>query len=657
MKDFRQRFQRRVKPLLGAIALCSILLWGVPATALSMGNPRLQTAPIVVDGRGVFRVGSLEDFSARDRAEIINEILDGQVSNGKPMTVEVAEKEGQIVLQVSDTHLLTVTLQDVKKRPGVWSEAQQKNGLNALARRWRDILNTALERAYQERTTRYIKQALLWSLGIILGAIALYWSLTALRRWLLPPRSQSTQQQQLRLILTCLQLGIGLAAIYRIAGLFPLTRRWRYELWHSFTAPIVPLGEVNWSVLDLFLLLGLTLGLWFAVKWFSNFLTNRILSFAGVDRGIQNTVGLLTQYGLVFLGLLVIFQSWGIDLASLTLIASAFGLGIGFGLQNVASNFISGLIITFDRPIKVGDFIQVGDLVGTVERIGSRSTEIITLDQVSIIVPNSRFVDGEVINWNHGNPVSRLRVSVGIAYGSPIPLARKALLEAAKNHPEVLRYPAPQVWLQEFGDSSLNFDLFVWIREPPKQFKIKSELNYRIEASLRQYGIEIPFPQQDLHLRSPEVDEMVATWMRQNASQAEREAYFQRWEIEAEAQGSRDRVQPQDESLDPNAFKLGEEVDIDALVEQMRGANGIDIKDRRYGLSLYPKTFVGSEAVEWVMRTQNSGIKAAIQLGQLLVDRGIIHHVLDEHDFKNERLFYRFYQDEAMSSDSPDSQK
>ncbi|WP_228055809.1 mechanosensitive ion channel domain-containing protein [Lusitaniella coriacea] len=644
------RFQRRVKTILSAIALCCIVLWGVPAFALSMNNPRLQTAPIVVDGRGVFRVGSLEEFPARDRAEIINEILDEQVKNGKPLSVEVAEKEGQTTLQVGNTHLLTVTLQDVKKRPGVWSQAQQKNRLNAQAKNWQNILNSALQQAYQERTPSYIKQSLLWSLGIILGAIALYWSLTALRRWLLPPRAQSTQQQKLRLTLTCLQLGIGLAAIYAIAGLFPLTRRWRYELWHSLTAPIVPLGEVNWSVFDLFLLLGLTVGLWFAVKWFSDFLTNRILSFAGVDRGIQNTVGLLTQYGLVFLGLLVIFQSLGIDLASLTLIASAFGLGIGFGLQNVASNFISGLIITFDRPIKVGDFVRVGDLVGTVERIGSRSTEIITLDQVSILVPNSRFVDGEVINWSYGNPVSRLRVSVGIAYGSPIPVARKALLEAAKNHPEVLRYPAPQVWLQEFGDSSLNFDLFVWIREPPKQFKIKSELNYRIEASLQQYGIEIPFPQRDLHLRSPQMDEMVATWMRQNASQMEREAYFQRWQVEEEAsrKDMRDRAESQNEPSDPNAFKLGEEVDIDALVEQMRGENGIEIKDRRYGLSVYPQTFLGSEAVEWLMRTQNSGIKAAIQLGQLLVERGIIHHVLDEHDFKNERLFYRFYQDEEM---------
>jgi small-conductance mechanosensitive channel len=140
--------------------------------------------------------------------------------------------------------------------------------------------------------------------------------------------------------------------------------------------------------------------------------------------------------------------------------------------------------------------------MGTVERISVRSTEIRTLDEVSIIVPNSRFLESEVVNWTHHSPISRLKLPVGVAYGSDLTAVRGALIDAAKEHPDVLAEPVPKVFFKGLGESSLNFDLMIWIAEPRNQFRIKSDLYFRIEAILRHRNIEIPFPQQDLHVRS-----------------------------------------------------------------------------------------------------------------------------------------------------------
>jgi potassium efflux system protein len=161
----------------------------------------------------------------------------------------------------------------------------------------------------------------------------------------------------------------------------------------------------------------------------------------------------------------------------------------------------------------VGDLVRVGELVGTVQHIGARSTQILTLDQITIIVPNSQFLEQQVVNWNHGNPVTRLRVPVGVAYGSNIDSVRAAILDAVKGNAEILDYPQPQVWFMGFGDSSLNFELLVWISVPKNQFKLISDLNYKIESNFRLYGVEIPFPQRDVHVRSPQLDQLVILCM------------------------------------------------------------------------------------------------------------------------------------------------
>jgi len=279
-----------------------------------------------------------------------------------------------------------------------------------------------------------------------------------------------------------------------------------------------------------------------------------------------------------------------------------------------------------------------------VERIGPRSTEVITLDRISIIVPNARFLESEVLNWSHTNPITRLQVPVGVAYGSNPEKVRQALLEVARGHREILRDPAPQVWFQEFGDSSLNFTLLVWIDRPREQFRLKSELNYRIEESLRRHQLEVPFPQRDIHWRSPELDKAIATWLKINSPPEVQLYYPPGVTMDSKFQDAEEDTCPIE------THSPAEEIDIPKLVERMRGPEGVKIKDRRYGLKSYSDCFVGLEAVDWLVRDHDCSRQEAVEIGQLLVERGIIHHVVDRHSFKDEYLFYRFYVDEVLSN-------
>ncbi|MEL6880178.1 MAG: cyclic nucleotide-binding domain-containing protein [Cyanobacteria bacterium J06607_10] len=223
-----------------------------------------------------------------------------------------------------------------------------------------------------------------------------------------------------------------------------------------------------------------------------------------LNRGRREAAASLLTYGLVALGGVSVLKAFEVDLASLALLAGTVGIGIGIGLQTLASHFVSGLILLFEQPIKVGDFIEVDGLMGTVEKVSARSTIVRTLDRVSVIVPNSRFIDNNVVNWSYEDPRSRLHMPVGVAYGSDMMIVTEALLAAARRESRVLRQPSPKVWFTDFGDSSLNFELLVWIDNPIETAPIRSALNYAIEAELRKRRVEIPFPQTDLHLKDIE---------------------------------------------------------------------------------------------------------------------------------------------------------
>lgn len=240
----------------------------------------------------------------------------------------------------------------------------------------------------------------------------------------------------------------------------------------------------------------------FLSKGLRKIVKTRLFPKYKLDEGIQLVILRVAHYLLVGLGVIVAVQSIGLNLTSLAVVFGLLSVGIGFGLQHVASNFISGLIILFERPIKIGDRITIGDVLGDVVNISLRATLIRTIDNISIIVPNSEFITSRVTNWSHRDPKVRVHIPVGVAYGSDVPLVIKSLLEVAVNHPEVMKDPPPKVWFSQFGDSSLNFDLLVWTLDPKKRPDVMSELNKGIDEIFRKNKIEIPFPQRDLHVRS-----------------------------------------------------------------------------------------------------------------------------------------------------------
>ncbi len=406
----------------------------------------------------------------------------------------------------------------------------------------------------------------------------------------------------------------------------------------SFSMPLFTIDAKPWTVVDLLALPALLGALWIAVSALVRVLRARVLTPAGVESGLQETVGVLLRYTLVFLGAIVVLQAWGVDVRSLAILGSVLGVGIGFGLQNIANNFVSGLLINVERPIRSGDFVNVGEFAGTVERVGARSTEVRTLDNVTILVPNSRFLESEVINWSHGDPLSRVHVPVRVAEGSEVARVRRALLDAARGHAAVVREPRPEVQLQRFGESSLDFELLVWTRDPRNQFRLASDLHFRIEEGLRRHGIA--FPENHLHLRSLELERALSAWSRRVLGEGEGAA------VEPTP---REAMPPAEPSEPAEPFLHGDrgpedwdDLEVDAVVARMRGPDGVQVRDRRHVFSVYPKSFVGHEAVEWLVKNEGLTHAEAVAFGERLVARGAVHHVLDEHGFQDGHFFYRF---------------
>lgn len=288
--------------------------------------------------------------------------------------------------------------------------------------------------------------------------------------------------------------------------LIEITRKIFYTIGELFTANIVVLGGQSLSLSSIFKLIFLGIIALFIAQRISLWIGRWLLVRFHFERAKRENIASILTYVLGFLGVLIVLQNAGIDLSSLTVIAGALGIGVGFSLQTLASNFFSGLMLLFERPVNIGDFIEIDDLLGTVEKISMRSTLVRTLDGLVAIVPNNRFVEQNIINWSSCDRKCRLHLPVGVAYGSDPVLVTEALLSAARKDRRILSYPSPKVWLKEFGDSSLNFELLVWIENPPELEHITSSLNFLIESELRLHGLEIPFPQRDLHIRSSNIE-------------------------------------------------------------------------------------------------------------------------------------------------------
>jgi small-conductance mechanosensitive channel len=238
-------------------------------------------------------------------------------------------------------------------------------------------------------------------------------------------------------------------------------------------------------------------------RLFQKFVVKKVLARTGIEPGLQYNFARVIHYLFLAVGILVAIQIVGLNLGALTVIFGLLSVGVGFGLQNVTSNFVAGLILLFERPIKVGDRITVGGIEGDVTAINMRSSMVRSVNNISIIVPNAAFISEQVTNWSHGDRKIRLDVTVGVSYESDLDSVLSTLLEVGENHPRVMKRPKPDVLLTNFGDSSWDMLLRVWIPEATEYPVIRSEINCEIVRKFREHGIAIPFPQRDLHIRSP----------------------------------------------------------------------------------------------------------------------------------------------------------
>jgi small-conductance mechanosensitive channel len=269
--------------------------------------------------------------------------------------------------------------------------------------------------------------------------------------------------------------------------------------------PFLTIGQTHLAVSSILIAL-IILGVFFLIARFAaKLLRSQFLPKLGIERSLSESLATLARYFVVAVGVIVALDSLGFDLTTLKIVLGALGVGIGFGLQNVVNNFVSGIIIIAERTVKQGDIIAVGQTDGRVIRIGLRSSVVRTRAGLEIIVPNSDFVSSQVTNFSYRDRLVRLDLPVGVSYASDPNQVRDLLLRAADEEDRVLKTPAPDVMFIQYGNSSIDFQLRVWIDDPWVSPQVRTALYFSIWYKLKEAGIEIPFPQRDLHVRSGEI--------------------------------------------------------------------------------------------------------------------------------------------------------
>ncbi len=278
-------------------------------------------------------------------------------------------------------------------------------------------------------------------------------------------------------------------------------------VWDAFNAPLFSLGADPVTPLSLIVLVLIFGVSWFVagrVRWaLEDQIANRVEE---IPEGLLHVIGNLARYTIIFMGWFIGLRSVGFQLDAVLVVFGALGVGMGFGLQNIANNFVSGVILLVERPIKVGDVVSVAGELGTIERIGIRATTLRKFDQTQAIVPNGELISTVVNNWTLDDRRVRVDFVVGVAYGSDTRLVERLIREAVTEHELVLDDPEPRIFFFEFGDSSLNFRVLAYVADISERFATLSDLHFTIDESFREHDVEIPFPQRDLHLRSIDSD-------------------------------------------------------------------------------------------------------------------------------------------------------
>ncbi|GAB6051312.1 mechanosensitive ion channel [Magnetospira thiophila] len=262
-------------------------------------------------------------------------------------------------------------------------------------------------------------------------------------------------------------------------------------------------GSYTFSLADLLLGIMLFTTIILITRVIQKSVTQHLLPSLTQDKGISDALKSGIGYLGVLIAALAAISAMGIDLTNLALIAGALSVGIGFGLQTIVNNFVSGLILLAERPIKPGDWVVIGEHEGTVKKVNVRSTEITTFQRASVIIPNADLISSSVLNWTHKNLLGRVDILIGVAYGSDVQKVKEILLESAKEQANVLTYPLPMVVFKDFGDSALMFELRAFLRNVELRVTTASDIRFAILAKLTDAGIEIPFPQRVVHMSPP----------------------------------------------------------------------------------------------------------------------------------------------------------
>ena len=297
-------------------------------------------------------------------------------------------------------------------------------------------------------------------------------------------------------IVLALLAGWAVAAAARVPG-----RHWQ-ELQDLLTSPVAEVKGATISILGV--LKGLLL---IVAAALIGRLTRELLRRSGrlharMDPGVQYAIATFAHYGILGLGIVFAAPAIGFDWSVLAVFAGAAGIGLGFGLQDIARNFVSGLILLVEQPFRVGERVEIGGVTGTITDINIRTTTLQTPQNTYVIVPNGSVMSGNIHNWATKDTKVRLDIEVGVAYGTDLPLAKELMLEVARSHPRTLDEPAPDVWLLSFGDSAINLRLMAWLPEPVGVYATQSDIYMAVWDAFVEHGIEIPFPQQDIHIRS-----------------------------------------------------------------------------------------------------------------------------------------------------------
>jgi len=271
---------------------------------------------------------------------------------------------------------------------------------------------------------------------------------------------------------------------------------WRFQIFVVDNKPIT-LGKLTTGIILLFI------G-YFLCRNISRQVGGKVLLRLDIDESLRHTFQTITFYVLLIILTLFVLRLLNVPITIFTVLGGALAIGVGFGSQTIVSNFISGLIMMIERPVRVGDFVDVGGLTGKVEHIGARSTRIKSLDNTHILVPNSTFLENNVVNWTLSDHIVRTKVDVGVAYGSSPRQVEKLLVQAVEQEEAALRDPKPGVFFAGFGNSTLEFQVFFWVRfrNLIQLRRVESELRYCIEDLFRKHNVVIAFPQKDVHLDS-----------------------------------------------------------------------------------------------------------------------------------------------------------